>query len=153
YRVRDLLPHQIVHTICEIEPAKPSLTVERMEETTNPQGDVTTFNPVTISELRSEPLDRLRRRLAGDLDNIVLMAIRKEQRHRYSSVELFARDIRQHLDNLPVVASKHTLVYRAHRYVRRNRLRVITVILALACMVGGGLASRWQAEREKQRIR
>src|SRR5262249_30355008 len=86
YRVRDLLPHQIVHTICEIEPANPSLTVERMEETTNPQGDVTTFNPVTISELRSEPLDRLRRRLAGDLDNIVLMAIRKEQRHRYSSV-------------------------------------------------------------------
>jgi outer membrane protein OmpA-like peptidoglycan-associated protein len=153
YRVRNLLPHKIMHIICDIEPAKPSVAVESVEETTTPEGDVTTLNPVTISELRSERPGRLRRHLAGDLDNIILMAMRKEPRHRYSSVELFAQDIRRHLENLPVVASKDTLVYRARRYVRRNRLRVTTAVLALACLVGGGLASMWQAEREKQRIR
>jgi outer membrane protein OmpA-like peptidoglycan-associated protein len=57
------------------------------------------------------------------------------------------------LENLPVVASKDTLVYRARRYVRRNRFRVTTAVLALACLVGGVLASRWHTEWEKQRIR
>jgi serine/threonine protein kinase len=153
YRVRNLLPHQIVHTICEIEPAKPSIAVKSLERIATPEGDVTALNPATISELRNARPERLLRRLSGDLDNIILMAMRKEPRHRYSSVELFAQDIRRHLGNLPVVASKNTLVYRARRYVRRNQLRITTVVLGLACLVGGGLASKWHAEHEKQRIR
>lgn len=153
YRIRNLLPHEILHAICETEPAKPSVAIERKEENTTPKEGVATVNPMASSKLRRETLERLRRRLAGDLDNIVLMAIRKEPRHRYPSVRQFAQDIHRHLENLPVVARKGTLAYRAGRYIRRNRLRVIAVALAMACLVTGGLAARWQAEREKQHLR
>jgi outer membrane protein OmpA-like peptidoglycan-associated protein len=142
-----------VRTICETEPAKPSLAVERIEEITSPEGDVKTFNPLKIGELRRERPERLRRCLSGDLDDIILMAIRKEPRLRYSSVELFAQDIRRHLENLPVAASKHTLMYQVSRRLRKNRLRVLAAILAFACLFAGDFASRWQADREKQRLR
>jgi serine/threonine protein kinase/outer membrane protein OmpA-like peptidoglycan-associated protein len=150
YRVRNR-PDQIVRTICEIEPAKPSVAVESLGDTTTPE-DTTTLTAAMIGELRSERTERLRRRLAGDLDNIILMAMRKDPRHRYASVELFAQDILRHLDNQPVVANKNIL-YRAGRYVRRNRFRITTAVLVLACLAGVGVASGWQAEREKQRIR
>ncbi|MBZ5505694.1 MAG: protein kinase [Acidobacteriia bacterium] len=153
YRIRDLLPHEVLRAICEIEPAKPSIAVGRVEEIAGPEGDVRTLNPLKIGELRRERPERLRRQLSRDLDDIILMAIRKEPRLRYSSVELFAQDIRRHLENLPVAASKHTLLYQVSRCLRRNRLRVIAVILAFACLFAGGFASRWQAEREKQRLR
>lgn len=153
YRIRDLLPHEVLHTICEIRPARPSVALERMEETTTPEGDVTTLNPATISVLRRERLERLRRQLAGDLDNIILMAIHKEPQHRYSSIGQFAQDINRHLENLPVVARKDTLAYRACRYVRRNRFRIIAAALAIICLVTGALAAKWQAEREKQQLR
>ena len=53
--------------------------------------------------------ERLRRRLAGDLDNIVLKALSKEPARRYASVDQFSEDIRRHLAGLPVMARKDTL--------------------------------------------
>jgi serine/threonine protein kinase len=153
YQIRDMLPHEALRTICEIEPAKPSIAVERTVEVTGPEGDIKTLTPVKIGELRRERPERLRRRLSGDLDGIILMAIRKEPRLRYSSVELFAQDIRRHLENLPVAASKHTLVYQVGQRLRKNRFRVLAAIIAFTCLFAGGFASRWQAEREKQRLR
>ncbi|HZI56576.1 MAG TPA: protein kinase, partial [Verrucomicrobiae bacterium] len=153
YQIRDLLPHEALRTICEIEPAKPSIAVERTMDVTGPEGDLKTLNPAKIGELRRERPERLCRCLSGDLDNIILMAMRKEPRLRYSSVELFAQDIRRHLENLPVAASKHTLVYRVSKRLRKNRLRIIAAILAFACLFAGGFASRWQSEREKQKLR
>ena len=59
-----------------------------------------------VSRLRGSSPAKLRQRLAGDLDDIVLMALRKEPDRRYASVEQFAEDIRKHLDGRPVSASK-----------------------------------------------
>src|SRR5450631_4934259 len=64
---------------------------------------------------------RRRRRLAGDLDNIVLMALRKEPQRRYSSVAQFSEDIRRHLEGLPVVARKDTVGYRASKFRSEER--------------------------------
>jgi serine/threonine protein kinase/outer membrane protein OmpA-like peptidoglycan-associated protein len=153
YQIRNLLPHQALRTICEVEPSKPSIAVERTMEITGPEGEVKTLNPVKIAELRRERPERLRRRLSGDLDDIILMAIRKEPRLRYSSVELFAQDVRRHLEHLPVAASKHTLAYQIGKCLRKNRFRVLAAILAFASLFAGGFASRWQAEREKQQLR
>ena len=61
-----------------------------------------------------------RRRLSGDLDNIVLTALRKEPQRRYASVEKFAEDIARHQQGLPVTARKGTLAYRATKFARRN---------------------------------
>src|SRR5690606_37082048 len=75
---------------------------------------------------------RLRRRLRGDLDRIVLKALRKEPERRYGSVEALARDVERHLAGLPVEARPATLGYRAQRFLRRHRAGV-----AAAAAVGG----------------
>src|SRR6184192_3629107 len=58
--------------------------------------------------------------LRGDLDNIVLMALRKEPERRYQSVEQFSEDIRRHLEALPVRARKDTFAYRSAKFLKRN---------------------------------
>ena len=74
---------------------------------------------------------RRSRRLAGDLDSIVLKALRKDPRNRYSSAEQFSEDIRRHLAGLPVNAREGTFHYRSTKYVRRNwrRLSAVAVLL------------------------
>ncbi len=67
---------------------------------------------------------QLRRRLRGDLDTIILMALRKEPARRYGSVEQLARDVEYHLDGRPVRAHRDSLGYRAGKFLRRHRLGV-----------------------------
>src|SRR5580704_3621892 len=81
----------------------------------------------------------LRRQLAGDLDEIVLMALRKEPDRRYASVQQFAEDIRNHMDGHPVVAVKGSWRYHARKFVARHKIGVATsaaVVIALAAGVG-----------------
>src|SRR5206468_5129614 len=81
----------------------------------------------------------------GDLDNIVLMAIRKEPSRRYVSVAQFSDDIRRHVDGLPVVARKDTASYRASKFIRRNRVGVMAAALVLLSLIGGIIVAGWQA--------
>ena len=90
------------------------------------------------------------RRLRGDLDNIVLMALRKEPARRYPSVEQFSEDIRRHLASLPVVARPDTLAYRAGKFVRRNTAASIAAALVVLSLVGGIVMTSWQAERARE---
>ena len=83
--------------------------------------------------------------LRGDLDNIVLMALRKEPERRYASVERFSEDIRRHLEGLPVQAHKDTFSYRASKFVRRNKTGVLAALLLALALIGGVLATLWQA--------
>ena len=63
---------------------------------------------------------RLKRRLTGDLDHILLQALRKEPERRYVSVDRFREDLRRHVEGLPVSAQRNTLWYRANKMVRRH---------------------------------
>jgi eukaryotic-like serine/threonine-protein kinase len=93
------------------------------------------------------------RRLRGDIDNIVMMALRNDPARRYGSAANFAEDIRRHLEGLPVTARPATLRYRAEKFVRRNRAGVIAVVTIVAALVGGMIATARQtrvAERAKQ---
>ena len=65
---------------------------------------------------------RLHRRLTGDVDTIVLHALRKEPQRRYASVEQFAGDIRRHLEGLPVTARRDSWRYRAGKFAVRHKL-------------------------------
>lgn len=96
------------------------------------------------------------RRLRGDLDNIVLMAMRKETGRRYRSVEQFSEDIRRHLAGRPVIARPDTLSYRAGKFLQRNRLGVAAAALLLVSLVAGVVATAQQARRarvQEQRAR
>ena len=103
----------------------------------------------TISSTREGTPDRLRKRLRGDLDNIVLTALRKEPERRYQSVEQFSEDIRRHLEGLPVSARSDTLIYRSAKFIRRNRLAVVAASLVPLFLVGGIITTMWQARRAR----
>jgi serine/threonine-protein kinase len=87
----------------------------------------------------------LGRRLRGDVDNIILMAMRQEPHRRYSSVEQFSEDIRRHLDGLPVIARADTLTYRTTKFVARHKAGVIAAALLLITLSAGIVATLWQA--------
>ncbi|MCH8913150.1 MAG: tetratricopeptide repeat protein [Planctomycetes bacterium] len=80
---------------------------------------------------------RLHRRLLGDLDNILLRALRKEPDRRYSSVEQFSEDVRRHLVGLPVIARNDTLMYLASKFIRRRKGVVVAATLVLLSLLGG----------------
>jgi eukaryotic-like serine/threonine-protein kinase len=84
--------------------------------------------------------------LHGDLDNIVLMAMRKEPARRYESAAQFSADIQRHLEELPVVARKDTFTYRASKFIRRHRVAVAAAFLISISLVGGMITTTWQAQ-------
>ncbi len=96
---------------------------------------------------RTDPAarDRLRLQLRGDLDAIVLAALRKEPERRYGSVEQLASDVRRHLAGLPVRARADSVWYRSAKFLRRNRIAVAGAALVLLTLIGGIIATAWQA--------
>ncbi|MDQ2856419.1 MAG: tetratricopeptide repeat protein, partial [Acidobacteriota bacterium] len=91
--------------------------------------------------------------LRGDLDNIVLMAMRKEPERRYASVSQLAEDVRRYLDGRPVLAHQDTFSYRAAKFVRRNKAGVAAAGLVALALVGGIVAASWQARRATAQAR
>lgn len=89
--------------------------------------------------------DALAKMLRGDLDNVILMALRKEPDRRYSSVEQFAEDIRRFLDDKPVIAQEDTFGYRASKFVRRHKFGIAAVSAILISLIGGLLGVYWQS--------
>ncbi len=83
--------------------------------------------------------------LRGDLDNIILMALRKEPERRYATVERFSEDIRRHLEGLPVSARQATFRYRAEKFVRRNKGAVAAALLLFLAIMTGMVATLWQS--------
>jgi len=96
----------------------------------------------------------LQRLLAGDLDNIICKALRKNADERYASVEQFSEDIRRHLHNEPVKARPNTWTYNTGRFILRHRLPVLTVASFLVLLSISFALVLWQAHLAKlQRIR
>jgi tetratricopeptide (TPR) repeat protein/tRNA A-37 threonylcarbamoyl transferase component Bud32 len=112
-----------------------------------------------ICEVEAQPPSRqaeraLRRELAGDLDALVLMALRKEPASRYASAEQLADDVFRHLERLPVQARRGAWSYRAGRFMLRHRaamgaLAVANVVLVAAAGIAAYQA--YEATRQKQR--
>ncbi len=98
----------------------------------------------------------LRRQLRGDLDNIALMALRKNPAERYASAEAFKQDLERWLHNRPVHAHPGTWWYRARKFVQRHKLPVAATALAGAGMLAGLAVALDQAaiaRRESQRTK
>jgi len=95
----------------------------------------------------------LRKRLRGDLDRIVLKALEKRPERRYSTPEALANDIRRHLDGLPISARGDTVVYRAGKFVHRHRIGAAAAAFIFLSLVGGLIATTWQARRAQMEAR
>lgn len=88
-----------------------------------------------------------RRELKGDMDTIVLKALRKEPSRRYVSVDAFADDVRRYLEGYPVRARRDNAAYRAGKFLRRHRIPSVVATVALALLTF--TVFRIRAERER----
>jgi serine/threonine protein kinase len=136
------------HAICEVDPIKPSAVILTDEKTVIPQA---TQKIEIGEETRSKARARLKRKLAGDLDTIILKALRKEPLKRYASVEQFSEDVRRYLEGRPVIARSDTFGYRTGKFVRRNLAWVVVAtVLGLALVINAIVATRY-AQQANQR--
>lgn len=133
YRLESRRREAAEQAILHAEPAEPSTVV------------LTGVEAVTTAAARASEPTRLRRRLRGDLDRIVLKALRKEPERRYDGAAALGRDVGRHLDGLPVEARPESVGYRVEKFVRRHRGGVALAALALVGLVGGLGVAVWQA--------
>jgi eukaryotic-like serine/threonine-protein kinase len=138
YRFKTRTPAEIEQAICEEEPLKPSTVVTRAEERTLADGTTNSITPEKISQARDSDPKQMRSYLVGDLDAIVMMALRKEPHRRYASVDELAGDIHRHLERLPITARPSTLAYRGAKFVHRHRELTLSGLIFLLLL--GGLA-------------
>ncbi|MEZ4701026.1 MAG: serine/threonine-protein kinase [Rhodothermales bacterium] len=153
YRLGKRVQAEIERAICEEAPIRPSTAVTEAAEADRAKPATT---PEALSRARRTELSRLKRVLQGDLDNIVMMALRKEPDRRYGSVDQFSQDIRRYLSGRPVAAQKDTAGYRLRKFVRRNRTAVVAVAGVFALILGFGVAMSIQADKlaiERDRAR
>ncbi|HEY2463487.1 MAG TPA: serine/threonine-protein kinase, partial [Steroidobacteraceae bacterium] len=128
---------EIERAICEKDPLPPSQMVSADEL---PESK-------SIAEARGTNAKRLRRALDGDLNNIVLMAMRKEPERRYGSAEQMAGDIQRYLEGKPVIARRDTVSYRTSKFVRRHWLPVSAGAAATFMIVAFSITTYVQSVR------
>ena len=126
YRLKTRTSEEIARAITDQEPERPSTAITRAAVS----AESALHNPQA---------------LRGDLDNIVLMAMRKEPHRRYASAATLADDIRRHQEGLPVAARPNTFSYRAGKFIARHRLGVAAAAVVMLAIIGGMIATLWQA--------
>lgn len=116
--------------------------------------NVRSHTPAEIEEVvcHTEP-QRPSREASGlpsELDDIVLMAMRKEPPRRYGSAVEFAEDLRRFLDGRPVVARPDSALYRLRKFAVRNRIQVALAIMLVGSLAAGLIISLVQTERAER---
>lgn len=124
---------EVERVVCVQEPERPSLAATREKST-------------------GFKTNRMGRELSGDLDNILLMALRKEPAQRYQSVEQFAQDLGRYLQGRTVIARQPTLVYRSVKFVKRHKAGVAAAALIVILLVGSVIGINQQRLRAERRF-
>ncbi len=150
YRLKSKTTEELTKAICEQDPTKPSAATGTQESGAESQGG-------DNAERGSSPTVRdgsfvNPKLLRGDLDNIVLKALRKEPERRYASVEQFSEDIRRHLEGLPVTAHRGSFTYRTGKFIKRNKIAVAGAALIVLTLAGGIIATTVEARRANRRF-
>jgi serine/threonine-protein kinase len=151
YRIEKTTALEIERAVCHTEPARPSAVVAGAKA-----GDAHGVEPDVgkLAAARATTPNRLARQLKGDLDTIVLKALRKEPERRYQTLGQLLDDLERHLDGLPVQARPDTVVYRTTRFVGRHRAAVAALALAFALLTAWAASATRQAtiiSRERDR--
>jgi serine/threonine protein kinase len=141
YATTDGSPDDVARAVRETDPpppseARPTGAAAAEGERAEPQ------------RARRERLKRLR----GDLDTIVMTALRKEPERRYASAEAFTQDIELHLAGRPICARKDSLVYRAAKLGRRNSRLVLAVLVLLLAIASSIAAVIWQTRHARPTV-
>lgn len=100
---------------------------------------------------RPASLPSRRRELRGDLDAIVLKALKKSPSQRYASALAFSEDLVRHLQGIPVLARPDHALYRLGRLLRRHRVAASALSAVLLALIGGLSTTLWQYRLAQQR--
>lgn len=147
YYFRRRTPTSIEKIICESIPDNPSSIVARRIDSHGEKEPPGSVSAVETARLRRTTPEKLSRRLAGDLDNIIQKALSKEPERRYAFVDQFAGDIRNYLNGLPVSARRSTLRYRSAKFIGRHRAAFVSLTLFVLLLVISVIAISWQERR------
>jgi serine/threonine protein kinase/Flp pilus assembly protein TadD len=130
YRLKGRSPEEVARIVCDEEPDRPSTVIAR-----SGTGEVPADTPP----------ESVAKTLKGDLDTIVMMALRKDPSRRYASAEQLSEDIRRYQQGLPVLAAPDSYRYRINKFVSRHRLGVTAVLLVVMILLGSAVFASWQA--------
>jgi non-specific serine/threonine protein kinase/serine/threonine-protein kinase len=125
YRISGRSALEIERIVCEDEPAPPSSVATHRHA---------------------------RRQLRGDLDNIVLKALRKKPQDRYAIAAELADDLQRHLDGFPVRAQPDRFAYRARKFVVRRTVPLAAACAIVVAVAGGTLSTLAQSRRAAKRF-
>jgi len=118
-----------------------------------PAGAPRTTEDIICNSIPPKPsVAGMKRNLSGDLDNIVLMALRKDPADRYRSVDEFSMDIRRYQDGLPVIAREDSVLYRGVKFLKRHWAAVSLGAVSVLCLVGGIIYANVQRHRAEVRM-
>ena len=112
---------ELERSICITDPLRPSAAVKRARESGPLEGQ---SEILAVAAARSLAPEKLQKRLTGDIDAIVMRALRKEPQHRYNSIEQLASDVRRYLTREPVQARQGNWLYYSQRFMRRHAFGV-----------------------------
>ena len=148
FQLIGLTPAEAERMITEEEPARPSEAVSRSMATPNVSdgqgaadrdGAKRATDPISVAR-DTEP-QRLRRELKGDMDRIVLMALRKEPERRYASAEQMAEDVERYLEGQPVIAQDDSTFYRTAKFVGRHKAGVAAAAMVAVALAAGAVSA------------
>ena len=123
-----ILLDAIQSAVKETIPRRPSTLVVSNELTS------TGVTKEKVADQRRSSPSGLKRCLEGDIDNIVMMALRKEPTRRYATAAAVAEDIQRWLDHRPVMACADSMAYRTNKFVRRNRRALMIGMVVVLCI-------------------
>ena len=131
YDLGTLSPDAQVQQICETDPPPPSTALDR--DPSRPEEP----DPARLALLRGTTEKKLRGQLAGDLDAIVLKALRKEPQRRYATAQELSDDLARFLDGLPVEARPVGRARQSYRWCRRNPAPAALMLTVVLTLIGG----------------
>jgi eukaryotic-like serine/threonine-protein kinase len=139
YDLANVSTQDLPRVICEKEIQKPSVAVLRAQGARG-------------SRFKESSAEKLSKQLSGDIDNIALMALRKEPSRRYGSVNDLQEDIRRHLENIPVIARNDTVRYRATKFAARHKAGVAATGAVALILIAGIVITLREARIAKRRF-
>jgi serine/threonine-protein kinase len=142
YDLRDQTHAEMERTICEVEPPKPSAIVVRDDD-----------RRADRARARGTSPDRLGRALRGDLDVIVMQALRKEPARRYASPAALRDDLVRFRDGLPIHARADSSRYRLGKFVRRRAVPLAIAATGVVALTAAALRERALRSRAEEETR
>jgi tetratricopeptide (TPR) repeat protein len=143
-------PDAVRQAILETEPRRPSAVI--LTDETHAIPAATQKMEAVKEETRPIARKRLKKKLRGDLDMIILKALRKDPQQRYLSVEQFSEDIRRYLEGRPVIASTYTPGYGLAKFLRRHAVGAAAAIALTGVLVGSTIFFAYREREDKRRF-